>query len=349
MSQSISNTIEIIFIRNLYQEFRTSSNKNEILSNVIQRYQQARNINSNDYKFFYNQQELNLNSTVGNLKINDNNEVNIEVMKNMSNSSLFSSKSDLKYSMLNKDTLIFEGPDTLKILVDNSEKLFNAMNDYEAITNSKGQNNYFVKGKQIDPYKSLSENGISSDDKIIVKKKNDNILQLNNEFLNLNFKNENPQDIITIQAKYSDYIKTQIVKYLSKSNCKVGNNNQQIENNKYSFYFNKKRLIECQTVLQSGLVDGSEIIVKENDNKNKLNIVFSLDSQKIVVDAFPDDTVGELIRKFEEKKNFQENNDNMYIYNSRMLNVPYKSLREEGIVVGGAEVNVVQHNLIGAK
>ena len=171
----------------------------------------------------------------------------------------------------------------------------------------------------------------------------------NSEFLNLKFKKENTQDIITTQAKYSDYIITQIYKYLSKLNCAVENNNKRIENNKYSFYFNEKRLIEYQTVLQSGLEDGSEIIVKEKDNRNKLNIVFSLDSQKIAVDAFPDDTIGEVIKKFEEKKNFKENDNCTYIYNSKTLNDPCKSLREEGIVVGGAEFNVVQPNLIGAK
>ena len=166
----MEQTIEIIFISKFNPEFRILSSKNEILSNVIQRYQQAKDISNNDYRYFYNNEELKLNSTVGSLKINENNEVYIEVMKTLSNSS-FSSKSALKFSMLNKDTLIFEGLDTLKFLVDQSEKLLNPMNDYEAITNSKGQNNYFVNGKKIDPHKSLFENGISSDDKIIVKKK----------------------------------------------------------------------------------------------------------------------------------------------------------------------------------
>ena len=348
MEQTNNDTVEFVFYRNLYPDITITAKKNEILSDVIERYQNTTNINGNGYYYSYNNQKLDLNSYVNNLNIN-NNKAYIQVIKNTSDSILMSNNSVLRYSILNESSIDFdESGNTTKLLADNMRSFRCAADEYEAMTNSKGQNEYFLRGGQrIDPNKSPEENGIIHGSKIIVKKKDDTMSILRNSIgLTLCFKKKYYQNI-EIQVTYNDLVKIAIDKFLNKFQMHFLNN-QQIQNTKFIYLFNEKRLNEFETILQSGLRDRSEIIVEENNNKI-INVVFSRDYQRITVQAYADETVGEVINKYRQKSNLTEYSGYMFVFNVKILGDFSMTLREVGIVKDGAEINVVPPGVIGAK
>ena len=340
-NQFQNDVIEFIFVKKNLPETKITAYENELFSNVIRYYQMAaKDMEDNDY--YYNNQIINPSTPVKNFNTN-NNRVYIKVISK--NTEIVSTNTEFKYSLLNKVPMDFEENGvTIKVLVDNSASFKNAMNEYETKTNSKGQNEYFVNERQIDPYKNSIENGISNTSKIVVQKNDytmNKLMNMNNgNGLSLWFQKENTQNIL-ILAKYSELLQIVVEKYLAKLN-NLGN--QEI-NNKYDFLFNEKRLMLNQTVFQNELKNGSVITVK---NQYIFNVFFCLDNIKTSVQATQYETIGELIKEYKLKRNLNLNDNYTFLYNAKILNDFYKTLIELNIYRNSI-IDVIPPGIIGAK
>ena len=341
-NQFQNDIIEFIFVKRNLPETKITAYKNELFSNVIQNYQMAaKDMGDNDY--YCNNQIINPSLPVKDLNTN-NNRVYIKVISK--NSVVVSTNTELKYSPLNKVPMDFEENGvTIKILVDNSASFKNAMNEYETKTNSKGQNDYFVNERKIDPYKNSIENGISNTSKIIVQKNDytmNMLMNMNNgNGLSLWFQKENTQNIL-ILTKCNELFQKVVDNYLTKLQYQLGN--QQI-NNKYDFLFNGKRLMLNKTVFQNELRDGSIITVK---NQYIFNVFFSLDNIRTNVQATEYETIGELIQEYKLKRNLNLNDNYTFLFNTKILNDFYKTLKELNIN-GNSTIDVIPPGIIGAK
>ena len=161
--------------------------------------------------------------------------------------------------------------------------------------------------------------------------------------LNLKFKKKNFNDFL-IQGKYNELVQTQVNRYLIKFYCPLNNN--QIQENNFSYFYMGKRLNLNQTVSQNGLKNNSEISVEEP--KIIINVQFCLDSQKTNTVTSPDETIGELISKFKRKRNLNENENYKFIYNAKILDDQFKTLEELYIENNGV-IDVFPPGIIGAK
>ena len=332
-----NNIIEFIFVKKPYKDIKVQAFKNELFSNVIKKYQlSAGDTNENEYT--YNNQTLDPNATVGSFNFTSN-VITIQVM-NKSLSVLSSINSGLSFFNYNQISLFFqENGNNIQINVENNVIFLNAMNDYETKTNSRGQNDYYINERKIDINKKLDENGIYNGSIILVKKK----YNLNNNNLKLWFKKENIQEIL-IQAKYDELVQKQVDSYLAKLQYLLGNG--QPLNNKYNYLYMGRKLNLNQTVSESGLKDDSRIFVQEN--KTIINVKISMDFQVTNILASLDETVGELISRYKQKRGLNENDRYMFIFNARVLNDYLMTLRQVGIT-NESLINVAPPGIIGAK
>ena len=334
------DTIEFVFIKFSFPETTILSTKSGIFSNVIERYKkEARDSGNNNY--YYNNQIIDPNSTVSSLNIN-NNKAYIQVLSKLSDS--ISNSINSEFSLFYSVPMYFdENGNITKIQVNINTSFLNAMNVYEAKTESKGQNDYYASGQLIDPNKSPDENHLSSNSKIIVKKKNSPIESI--EELKLWFQKENTQNIL-ILAKSNELIEVAVDKYLDKLKNSSPNNNQ-IQDNKFSYFFNNNILKLNQTISQSGLKNDSIISVKEN--KSFANIYFRLNSHETVIVATLDETIGTLISQFKSKRGLNQNDNYRFIFNAKVLNDPYKTLKDYGFTAQGGQIDVFPPGIIGAE
>ena len=345
-SSNKNDIILFIFTKSLFPNTPIQANKNEVFATIIEKYKvAAKDFGNNVY--YYNNRVIDPNLKVINFNLN-NSIVYIQVISSSINTIISSINSDLAYSLTNNVSMDFEeNGKTIPILVNINARFLTAMNEYETQTDSKGQNDYFANEKQIDPYKTPMECGILSNFKIKVKKKIDTIEIIsqmnNNNGLNLWFKKKNFKDFL-IQGKYNELVQTQVNRYLIKFYCPLNNN--QIQENNFSYFYMGKRLNLNQTVSQSGLKNDSEILVEEP--KKIINVQFRLDSQKTNIVTSPDETIGELISKFKRKRNLNENENYKFIYNAKILDDQFKTLEELYIENNGV-IDVFPPGIIGAK
>lgn len=235
-----------------------------------------------------------------------------------------------------KDPIIFElNNKTYSIPVDKKSIFQNAIDYFENLTNSKGQNRYYYNGNQLDPNKSLEEIGFQKNSKITAIKYNN----FASKGISLRFKKQNISEIV-IQGSIDE----PLMKFVGKYFQKLCYNGQQLEQS-FSLFCNDKKLLEDRSPSYYELKDNDVIEVR--GNSKILTVIFDYDGSKYSLTTYENETIGELIAKFVKKKNLDLNDKYWFVYQGKIITDTYKTLKELSIR-NGSEINVVPPGIQGA-
>ena len=168
---------------------------------------------------------------------------------------------------------------------------------------------------------------------------NSQIEKNNNEEWSLNFKKKNGGEKLTIYINPEKLVREAISKYKTESS----------DNNPSKFIFNKKELCQTSKISESGLKNGSEILVEDLEIKKPeiINLIFTQKNQdnKVNVTVNRDDLVSDAIQKYRNKTN--DNNPCKFINNASELD-PTKKLAEAGLKQNSKILVISLANLEGA-